>query len=121
MTHTVTLLADHKGFTKPKVMGDEYCVDAVIDITSYTANGEEVLATSLGLSSVTAVVITGVSVDTIAAGYSVSVISAEVLSGAANGGQYIQTGNKDRFQINVPAASNTDNVGELRVRVWGNL
>ena len=102
-------------------MGDEYCVDAVIDITSYTANGEEILATSLGLTSVTAVVITGVSVDTIAAGYSVSVISAEVLSGAANGGQYIQTGNKDRFQINVPAASNTDNIGELRVRVWGNL
>lgn len=35
MTHTVTLLADHKGFTKPKVVGDEYLVRAKINITAY--------------------------------------------------------------------------------------
>lgn len=33
MTHTVTLLADHKGFTKPKALGDEYVVIAAIDLT----------------------------------------------------------------------------------------
>lgn len=38
MTHTVTVLADHKGFTGPKVSGDEYYVDAVIDVTSYAAS-----------------------------------------------------------------------------------
>ena len=38
MTHTVTVLADHKGFTGPKVSGDEYFVDAVIDVTSYAAS-----------------------------------------------------------------------------------
>ena len=37
MTATVTLIADHKGVTTPRVMGDEYVVDAFVDITSYTA------------------------------------------------------------------------------------
>lgn len=37
MTHTITILADHKGYTTPRVSGDEYFVDAVIDITSYAA------------------------------------------------------------------------------------
>ena len=119
MTHTVTLIADHKGYTKPKVVGDEYCVDAFIDITSYTANGEEILGSSLGLSSITAVVITGVSVDTISGGYAVSMITPEILSGAADGGNYVNTANQDRFQIHAPAASNTDNIGEIRIRVWG--
>ena len=35
MTHTVTLLADHKGYTKPKVVGDEYLVRAKINLTAY--------------------------------------------------------------------------------------
>ena len=38
MTHTITILADHKGYTTPRVSGDEYFVDAVIDITSYAAS-----------------------------------------------------------------------------------
>lgn len=33
MTHTVTLVADHHGFTGPKVQGHEYYVDAIIDVT----------------------------------------------------------------------------------------
>ena len=84
MAHTVTLIADHKGYTKPKVVGDEYVVDAFVDITSYTANGEEILASSLGLSSISCVCVTGVSVDTISGGYAVSMITPEILSGAAN-------------------------------------
>jgi len=35
VTHTVTLLADHKGYTKPKVVGDEYLVRAKINLTAY--------------------------------------------------------------------------------------
>jgi len=116
MTHTVTLLQDHAGQTAPRVMGHEYVVDAVLDITSYTANGETIAASSLGLRSVSCVVVSGISTDTIAGGYSVSVISAETGAGAATGGKYLSS---SQFQINVPAASNTDNIGEIRVRVWG--
>ena len=121
MTHTVTLLADHAGQTAPRVMGHEYVVDAVLDITSYTANGEEILASSLGLSTISCVVVTGVSVDTISGGYAVSMIVPEILSGAADGGKYVNTESQDRFQIHAPAASNTDNIGEIRLRVWGNI
>ena len=121
MAHTVTLIADHKGFTNPKVVGDEYVVDAFIDITSYTANGEEILASKFGLSTITCVCVTGLSTDTISGGYAVSMIVAEILSGAANGGKYIQTDTQDRFQLQCPAASNTDNLGEIRVRVWGHI
>lgn len=32
MTHTLTLIADHKGYTKPKAIGDEYVVIADLDI-----------------------------------------------------------------------------------------
>ena len=69
MAHTVTLLADHKGVAAPRVVGDEYVVDAVVDITSYTANGEQISASSLGLSTITCVLVSGISVDTISGGY----------------------------------------------------
>ena len=35
MTPTFTMLADHLGFTGPKVMGHEYYVDAAVNCTSY--------------------------------------------------------------------------------------
>jgi hypothetical protein len=35
MTHTVEFLADHKGNTAPKVVGDEYMVRAKINLTAY--------------------------------------------------------------------------------------
>tara|TARA_Y100000401_G_scaffold18271_1_gene12366 strand:- start:4451 stop:4810 length:360 start_codon:yes stop_codon:yes gene_type:complete len=119
MAHTVTLLADHLGSDKPRVAGNEYCVDAVVDITSYTANGEEVLATSFGLSTINCVVVSGISVDTLTGGYEARMIAPEVMSGATNGGKYHSQ--SDRFQIHAKEASNTDNIGEIRVRVWGNL
>ena len=118
MVHTVTVLTDHKGYTGPRAVGDEYVVDAVVDIGQYTANGETITAASLGLGSVSAVMVTGLSTDTISGGYSVSVISAEVGAGAAIGGLYASS---STFQINVPAASNSDNLGEIRIRAYGNL
>lgn len=59
MTHTVTLLTNHKGFSRSKVTGEEYVVDALVDITSYTSGGEVINASSLGLSRINAVTITG--------------------------------------------------------------
>lgn len=46
MAHTVTLIADHKGFTKPKVVGDEYRVRAKVNITTYR---EAVVTTTCNL------------------------------------------------------------------------
>ena len=35
MTSTLTLLKDHTGSDKPKVMGTEYVVDAMINVTDF--------------------------------------------------------------------------------------
>ncbi len=35
MTNVVTVLGDHKGMTTPKVSGDEYYVDAKVNVTDY--------------------------------------------------------------------------------------
>lgn len=59
LVYTVTLLADHKGFTKPRANGDEYMVDALVDVSSIVAAGSVIPASAFGLSSITAAVITG--------------------------------------------------------------
>jgi hypothetical protein len=120
MTATVTLLANHKGITTPRVVGDEYVVDAVVDITSYTTNGEALTASQFGLSSINAVVVTGISVDTIGGGYEARMIAPEVVSGAAAGGKYATNSIAD-FQIHAKEASSTDNIGEIRLRIWGQI
>ena len=59
MAVAVTLLEDHKGMTSPKVSGDEYYVDALIDMGTYASGGLSVTAASLGLDRVTQVMVTG--------------------------------------------------------------
>jgi len=60
LTHTVSLLADHKGFTKPRVVGDEYMVDAIVNIGAYVQGGITLTAASVGLSQITQLMVTGV-------------------------------------------------------------
>ena len=59
LAYTVTLLADHKGATSPRVSGDEYFVDALVDVTSIVAAGSVIPASAFGLSRINAVHITG--------------------------------------------------------------
>lgn len=59
LVYSVTLLADHKGFTKPRVVGDEYMVDALVDVSSVVAAGSVIPASAFGLSEITTAVITG--------------------------------------------------------------
>ena len=54
LAFTVTILADHKGHTGPRVSGDEYFVDAVIDVTSHVAAGAVIPAAQFGLETITA-------------------------------------------------------------------
>ena len=57
--HTTTLLADHKGVSRPKVCGDEYMVDAVVDVTSHLAAGAVIPASDFGLSTIHCATICG--------------------------------------------------------------
>lgn len=112
MTHTTTILADHKGYTAPRVSGDEYFVDAVIDITSYTVTGEVVTAASLGLDTITSAMITGEEVA--ANGFSII---------AGTDGSY--TSNSSLTILGYVRATGVEltatDVGVVRIRVYGNL
>lgn len=120
MTHTVELVKDHKGFTGPKAVGDEYVVDALIDITEYTANGEAVLISALGLDSITAVSITGHEKPLGNAGYVVSIQCTQ-------DGLYHSSGNStsitflatDLNGTNAQAGTD-DDLGKVRIRAYGN-
>lgn len=111
MTHTVTLLADHKGFTKPRVNGDEYMVDAIINISAYVQGGITLAASEVGLSQITQIMITGVEeighsaravVSTTGAYESVSSAKIILSTGAAQ-------------------LAGTSDEGMVRVRVFGLL
>lgn len=115
MAHTVTLLADHKGVTRPKVVGDEYVVNASLLVTTATSGGEVVTAASLGLSSISCVSITGVSIP---ATYQVDVeVSAAGAYESSSSFALLFTANDGTNG----AASGDITDTTVRVRVWGNL
>jgi|TARA_R100000081_G_C4691413_1_gene102729 hypothetical protein len=120
LAHTVTLLADHKGFTKPKANGDEYMVDGYIYVTEATVGGEVVNASSFGLSTISHVSLGGQSTH--------SSLQVSVEAGGHpvnNTGEYESVSS---FALNFVAndgtnAAATGNITDIcvRVRVYGNL
>jgi hypothetical protein len=115
LAYSVTLLADHKGTTRPKVCGDEYCVDVIVDVTSCVAAGSVIPASALGLNTITAACITGYDnangaqpqVEISATGAYESSTSLALMFTSLDG-------------TNATLA-NDANAGSTRLRVWGNL
>lgn len=111
MAHTTTIVADHKGFTAPRVSGDEYFVDANINITNYVQNGITITASELGLATITAVMVSGVEEET---------HSAQAV--LTSSGEYLSTSSfKLLLQAGTGEQSGTADEGIVRVRVYGNL
>lgn len=118
LAYTVSLLPDHKGMTLPKVVGDEYVVDALIDVTSVVAAGSVIPASALGLTTVHCVTICGNdnpnnSTNDIA-------VKVEI---SATGGYESSTSFALMFTTMSTGTtlSNDANGGSVRVRVWGDL
>jgi len=127
MAHTVTILADSKGFTRPRVSGDEYFVDADIEITSYTEDGEVITATSLGLDTLTAVMITGAET---ASGVALERFVVELTAAKANYNDYaagppVVHANTQFKLVGTTASSGAESansdLGRVRVRVYGTI
>jgi hypothetical protein len=118
LVYTTTLLADHKGNTRPKVCGDEYVVDAVLDITSHVRDGAEIPASAFGLSTVHAVSITGH--EGANSKYAQVLITAETgVYESATSFMIIFT---DLDGTNASsAADDADPACSVRLRIWGNL
>lgn len=115
LAFTVTLLEDHKGVSRPKAVGDEYVVDALVDVTSIVAAGSVIPASDFGLSTITAAMITGYDnangvqpqIECSATGAYESTTSLALMFTALDG-------------TNATLA-NDANGGSVRVRVYGNL
>ena len=114
--HTVTLLADHKGNTRPKAIGDEYVVDALVDVTSHLAAGAVITAGELGLKTIHCATICGSeganahvpSILTSATGAYASTTTTALMFTALDG-------------TNATVANDGDPACAVRLRVWGNL
>ena len=52
LVKAITVLADHKGITTPRVSGDEYFVDAIADISEVVATGSIIPASDFGLKTI---------------------------------------------------------------------
>ena len=112
MAATVTILTDHKGTQRPRVNGDEYMVDAVIDVTSYTTNGETINATDVGLATIHQVAICGTEKPSTYQPY--IEISAAGAYESSTSFQIFLTNNDGSNGQTSASADNT-----IRVRVWG--
>ena len=99
MTHTVTLLADHKGFTKPKALGDEYVVIAAIDLTGArpAATGSITITTNKTTDTIT----------TAASGITTLLAGQEVIIDSANANNDI-TAIIDSITVNADNSANRD-------------
>jgi len=114
MALVVTLLPDHKGITAPKVVGDEYVVDALINMGTYANGGLTVTAAQLGLSSVHCVAMTGQ--DSLV-GFTVPEVDATGDYAAATSFKL----NCIKGTSGANAEGGSVDYGSVRIRVWGNL
>jgi hypothetical protein len=116
---TVTLLNDHLGQARPRVMGHEYVVDATVNILDYEVAGYVVTAASLGLNKITQAMICG---------YESAVVVPKILVDAD--GTYTSD-SSITILVQNPDGSDADamalgvdgltDLGMVRIRVWGSL
>jgi len=114
LAFTTTLLPDHKGNTRPKAVGDEYVVDALIDVTSHVAAGATINASDLGLTSIHCVTICGSeganahvpSILTSATGTYASSTTFKLMFTALDG-------------TNATVGDDSDPACAVRIRAWG--
>jgi hypothetical protein len=118
MTLTIGLLANHKGNTSPRVSGDEYFVDADVKMSVYHT-ADVVNASDLGLSRITAVIITGQSKPDIE-GETGLFIGCGLGTGdyESSSSFKIVAHNNDGDCQELANATNIDDL-TIRLRVWG--
>tara|TARA_R100000353_G_C6512048_1_gene196862 strand:+ start:1362 stop:1709 length:348 start_codon:yes stop_codon:yes gene_type:complete len=115
MAHTTVLLTDHLGSDKPKVYGNEYVVDAVINISSLTSGGEVIQASELGLSTLSCVIVTGAQNPN---HYLIQPVIT-LTTGAYESSSSVKLHYADDLGNNSTTSDTA--VGSVRIRAFGNL
>ena len=117
----ITMLADHKGNTRPKVCGDEYFVDCIVKMTVYH-DADVINASDVGLSTITAACITGQSTASNDGKTGAFLEVATVTTGAYTSSSSIKIFcyDNDGDCAEYSNGHNFDDVA-FRLRIWGNL
>ena len=119
----IEIIADHKGVSKPRVVGDEYFVDCFVKMTEYHT-ADVINASDVGLSRITAATITGttggVSDGSMASGYYIQVPTANVATGLYTSTSSIKIALYDNDGA-CGLLSNGTNMDDMtfRLRIWG--
>ena len=116
----ITILDDHKGIARHSVVGDEYVVDAIVKMTVYH-DADVINASDLGLNTISAVAITGLSQADIEGetGVYIDVGLGTGLYESSSSFKIICYNNDGDCQ-ELADATNIDDV-TLRLRVWGTI
>tara|TARA_R110000751_G_scaffold300824_1_gene412779 strand:+ start:248 stop:628 length:381 start_codon:yes stop_codon:yes gene_type:complete len=121
----ITAVADHKGNSYPKVMGDEYVVDCFVKMTVYHT-ADVINASDVGLKTITAATITGttggVSDGSMASGAYIQVPTANIATGLYTSTSSIKIVlfDNDGTCAVLANATNMDDM-TFRLRIWGNI
>ena len=121
MASTVTILADHKGFSGPKAVGDEYRVDIQLEITDYAVAGEVITAASCGLTTITAAAICGY--ETVVTIPKILVDTDGTYTSDSSITVLVQTpdASDSSNDIFITGADGLTDLGMIRLRVWGHI
>ena len=119
----ITVIADHKGSTAPRVSGDEYFVDCFVKMTVYH-DADVINASDVGLSRITAATITGttggVSDGSMASGAYIQIPTANVATGLYTSTSSIKIALFDN-DGDCAVLSNATNMDDMtfRLRIYG--
>jgi hypothetical protein len=117
----ITILADHKGITRPKVVGDEYVVDCIVKMTVYH-DADVINASDVGLSTITAACITGQSTASNDCKTGAFIEVTNVVTGDYTSASSIKIFcyDNDGDCTEYADATNFDDVA-FRLRIWGTI
>ena len=115
----ITIIADHKGTTAPRVVGDEYMVDCFVKMTYYH-DADVINASDVGLSQITAATITGQSLASNDGKTGAYIAVTDVATGEYTSSSSIKIIAYDN-DGDCAIYSNGTNIDDVtwRLRIWG--
>ena len=115
----ITIIHDHRGVSRPRVVGDEYMVDCIVKMTVYH-DADVINASDVGLARITAACLTGQSTASNDGKTGAFIEVTDVLTGdyTSNSSIKIFCYDNDGDCAEYTNGHNFDDVA-FRLRVWG--
>jgi len=115
----ITIIPDHRGVARPRVVGDEYLVDCIVKMTIYH-DADVINASDVGLARITAACLTGQSTASNDGKTGAFIEVTDVVTGDYTSGSSIKIFcyDNDGDCAEYTNGHNFDDVA-FRLRIWG--